>query len=111
MTDLITKKYYTIGEVAEMIGEAPSLLRFWEKEFDDFLKPDKTQGGTRKYHTSDIETVRLIHYYVKIKGYTLKGAKEALQRKSKTDEKEFLMNRLFSIREFLVKLSNNLRYE
>ena len=105
MPEEITKRYYTIGEVAEMIGETHSLLRFWEKEFDAFFQPDKTQGGTRKYHTSDIETIRLIHYYVKTKGYTLKGAKDALRKGNMADEKATLMNKLHGIKDFLVKLS------
>ena len=60
MTDIIDKKYFTIGEVAAMIGEATSLVRFWEKEFP-VLKPLKTgdliiQKVTANFHGAAFES-------------------------------------------------------
>ncbi|HEX8549741.1 MAG TPA: MerR family transcriptional regulator, partial [Cytophagaceae bacterium] len=70
----IEKLYYSIGEVAAMFSVAPSLLRFWESEFD-ILKPRKSKKGIRQFTNEDIENLKLVHYYVKDKGYTLQGAK------------------------------------
>jgi DNA-binding transcriptional MerR regulator len=111
MTDEIEKKYYTIGEVANILGESTSLLRFWEKEFEAFFKPGKTPGGSRSYHLSDIDTLKLIHYYVKTKGYTLKGAKEALRRDKKAGETTQLVNRLSAVKKFLTELQSHLETE
>jgi DNA-binding transcriptional MerR regulator len=108
MSDEIEKKYYNIGEVAEILGESASLLRFWEKEFKAFFKPAKTPGGSRKYHISDIETLKLIHYYVKTKGYTLKGAREALKNDKKAGETTLLVNRLSAVKKFLTDLQSHL---
>lgn len=108
MGDEIEKSYFTIGEAAQMIGESPSLLRFWEKEFSKFLRPDKSKGGTRKYHTKDIQTLKLIHYYVKKRGYTLKGAKEALEIEVAPDKTSTILMKLESVKEFLTIIRNNL---
>lgn len=107
MTDEIEKKYFTIGEVSEMIGEAPSLIRFWEKEFHQ-LKPGKTTKGTRKYSQKDIELLKHIHYLVKTKGYTLDGAKDALRKDNKTTDKAAVISKLTEVKTFLEELRANL---
>jgi DNA-binding transcriptional MerR regulator len=96
----ISKKYYTIGEVSEMIREAPSLIRFWEKEFDA-LKPDKTDKGTRKYSEKDIQLLKLIHYLVKQKGYTLQGAAEYIKQQSDIETTGKLVDSLTRLKGFL----------
>src|SRR6218665_4124453 len=95
--DSIQKLHYTIGEVSAMLGEAPSLIRFWEKEFTQ-LKPHKTEKGTRKYSQKDIELLRLIHHLVKEKGYTLEGAKDALKNQQKPLEKAEVIANLKNLR-------------
>lgn len=105
--DEIEKSFYSIGEVAEKIGEAPSLIRFWEKEFKQ-LKPAKTQKGTRKYSLKDIELIQYIHYLVKQKGYTIDGAREALKKGEQLDDKVALLNRLKEVRNFLASLKEKL---
>ena len=107
MTDEIAKKYFTIGDVAEMIGEAPSLIRFWEKEFTQ-LKPNKTEKGTRKYTQKDMELSKYIYYLVKQKGYTLDGAKEALCNEKKSSNKAELVTKLTEVRDFLMQLKQQL---
>ncbi len=107
MDDQIEKKYHTIGEVADMIGEAPSLIRFWEKEFA-LLKPQKTDKGTRKYALKDIELIKYIHYLVKQKGYTLEGAKDALRKDEKVNDRAEVINKLTEVKSFLVNLKSNL---
>ena len=76
--NLPEKLYYTIGEVSKAFKVNPSLIRFWEKEFE-VLKPKKNSKGTRRYSSIDIENFQTIHHLVKEKGYTLEGAKEQLK--------------------------------
>jgi DNA-binding transcriptional MerR regulator len=103
----ITKTYFTIGEVSAMLHEAPSLIRFWEKEFT-VLKPEKSTKGTRKYTQKDIQLLKLIHYLVKQKGYTLQGAAEYIKQQSDIETNARLVDSLSKIREFLVTLKTRL---
>jgi len=103
----INKSYYTIGEVAEMLNEAPSLIRFWEKEFA-MLKPSKTEKGTRKYSQKDIQLLRLIHHLVKEKGYTLQGAAEHIRHQSNIEETAQIIDSLTRLRGFLVEIRQKL---
>ncbi|MDD2511631.1 MAG: MerR family transcriptional regulator [Proteiniphilum sp.] len=75
--------YYSIQEVADHFAVNVSLLRFWEKEFEN-IHPRKTAGGTRQYTREDIQQVEIIYHLVKEKGMTLEGARQTL--KSKKDE-------------------------
>ena len=64
----IEKKYYTIGEVANIFNVATSLIRFWESEFD-LIKPKKNRKGNRQFTKEDIQNVKLIYHLVKEKGF------------------------------------------
>ena len=70
--------YYSIGEVAEMFKVSTSLIRFWEKEFD-VLKPHKNKKGNRLFTARDVKNLHIIYNLVKVKGYTLQGAREAIK--------------------------------
>lgn len=74
----IERTYYSIGDTAKMFDLNPSTLRFWEKEFTE-IKPFKNKKGERYYTRQDIDIIKTIHYLTKVKGYTLKGAKDALK--------------------------------
>ena len=80
--DLPEKRYYSIGEVAEAFQVKPSLLRFWEKEFEQ-IQPKKKESGTRKYTQENVKTIQYIHHLVKEKGMTLEGCKKAVIAKAK----------------------------
>ena len=102
----ILKRYFTIGEVAEMFDVSKSLIRFWENEFD-ILKPHKNSKGDRRFTQQNIEQIRLIYHLVKQRGFTLDGAKkEIIQHKSRLKEKQQIIARLESIKSFLVDLKN-----
>ena len=79
------KLYYNIGEISKAFNVNPSLLRFWEKEFD-ILNPKKTIKGTRKYNSVDIKNLKLIYNLLKTRGFTIDGAKEKLKTESKKIE-------------------------
>ena len=100
----IEKLYYSIGEVAEIFTVAPSLIRFWESEFD-IIKPKKNRKGNRQFTREDIDNVRTIYHLVKEKGFTLQGAKEMLRNDSQAvKDKMEMLDSLRSVRSFLVEL-------
>jgi DNA-binding transcriptional MerR regulator len=104
----IQKKYYSIGEVAEMLDVKPSLIRFWESEFQQ-LSPRKNRKGNRTYTEGDIETLRSIYYLVKERKFTLKGAKEKLKQNPKDLEYEQRTREtLLKVRGFLADLKEYL---
>ena len=105
---VIEKKYYSIGEVAEMLDVATSLIRFWETEFD-IIKPKKNRKGNRQFTKEDIENVKLIYHLVKERGYTLQGAKSLLKSSSNPlKNKMSHIDSLKKVRSFLVELKNQL---
>ena len=98
------KRYYTIGEVAEMFDVSKSLIRFWENEFD-FLRPHKNSKGDRRFTPDNIEQFRLIHSLVKERGFTLDGARQEIKRRRDFQkEKKAMIKRLRKIRSFLADL-------
>lgn len=104
----ITKKYHAIGDVAEMLDVKPSLIRFWESEFPQ-LAPRKNRKGNRVYTDKDIETLRTIYYLVKIRKFTLKGARDKMRTNPKDVEYEQrTMETLLKVRGLLVELKNYL---
>ncbi|MCU0389548.1 MAG: MerR family transcriptional regulator [Thermoflexibacter sp.] len=105
----IEKKYYSIGEVAQLFDVAPSLIRFWESHFD-VIKPRKTKNGTRQYTKEDIDNLQTIYFLVKKKGYTLQGAKEVLQSKPQiTENMVQIINALEDVKLFLEELKEKLK--
>ena len=102
------KMYYTIREVADMVGVPEHTLRFWEKEMPS-LNPKKTSGGTRQYTKQDIELVRLIHHLVKEQGLTIKAARERLKTsKQQVVNHQEIVARLRNIRTELMVMKAQL---
>ena len=88
------KRYYSIGEVAEMFDVSKSLIRFWENEFD-LLRPHKNSKGDRRVTPRNIEQMQMIYDLVKKRGFTLDGAKKEIVRLRKWEkEKEEVIERL-----------------
>lgn len=104
----LNKRYYSIGEVADMLNVNPSLIRFWEKEFD-LIKPKKNRKGNRLFTTSDIENLKFIYFLVKEKAHTLEGARNVLNNRKNEANQEFqLAETLKHLRTFLTDLKNQL---
>jgi DNA-binding transcriptional MerR regulator len=105
----IEKIFYSIGEVADMIGENQSLIRYWENQFDA-LKPQKNKKGTRLFQKEDIETVKLIHHLVKVRGLTLKGAQQKLKdNREETINNYEIVQRLQDVRRQLIEIRDELQ--
>ena len=72
------KLYYSIGEVSEILGVETYVLRYWENEFSQF-KPRKNSSGRRIYAESDLSFARQIYDLLRVKKYTLEGARQVLE--------------------------------
>ena len=105
--ELPDKLYYSIGEVAKAFNVNASLIRFWEKEFD-IIKPKKNNKGNRLFTPSDIESFKTIYYLVKIKGFTLDGAKQSLSKNSSQKNEIDLVTKLENIKDELNKIKEML---
>lgn len=104
----LTKKYYKIREVSEMIDVAQSTLRYWEQEFPQ-LKPTRNDKGTRFYTPADIEAARQIKFLVHDRGLKIDAAKKQLNVASNTvAAKEKALSRLREVRARLVELRDSL---
>jgi len=108
--ELPEKIYYSIGEVAKAFGVNASLIRFWEKEFD-IISPKKNKKGNRYFTQQDIKNLKLIYHLVKERGYTLEGAKVALEENENIQSEVELIARLEYIRSELVKLKESFSTE
>jgi len=103
----LDKKYYTIGEVAQLFEVNTSHIRFWTNEFK--LKPRTTRKGDRLYSPKDIAELRLIHHLVKVKKHTIKGAREKLRSgKSGVNNKLDLKESLLQLKDTLLKIRDQL---
>lgn len=86
MSELITKlqlppipakRYFTIGEVSELCGVKPHVLRYWEQEFTQ-LKPVKRRGNRRYYQHHEVLLIRRIRELLYEQGFTISGARHRL---------------------------------
>lgn len=75
--DVPSKRYFTIGEVSELCGVKPHVLRYWEQEFPQ-LKPLKRRGNRRYYQRHDVLMVRQIRSLLYEQGFTIGGARQKL---------------------------------
>lgn len=100
----IEKKYYSIGEVATMFKVAPSLIRYWEGEFE-IINPKKDNKGNRRYTKSDIQKIKYIYHLVKEKGFTLQGAQEVIkQGQEQGFDKASAIQKLEELKDFLINI-------
>ncbi len=71
------KVYYSIGEVCDLTGLKPHVLRYWESQFD-VLNPTKNRAGNRVYRAKEIEIVLLVKHLLYEEKYTIEGANQRL---------------------------------
>lgn len=103
------KYLYTIGEVAELLGESTSLVRFWSNEFPKFIRPQRNAKGNRLFTKEDVDTFKHIHLLVKVEGLTLEGAAKRLKGDRKdVVSKARVLESLKSIRQQLSEIRQDL---
>lgn len=99
------KLIYTMGEVAQELGENASAIRYWSNCFEKFIKPQRNAKGNRLYHPEDIETLKQIQFLLKNQGLTLEGARQRLTEDRRSVGKRVkAIDVLKTIREELVQV-------
>jgi len=78
------KRYFTIGEVSELCGVKPHVLRYWEQEFTQ-LKPVKRRGNRRYYQHHEVLLIRRIRQLLYEEGFTISGARNRLDHAAVSD--------------------------
>ncbi|MCU0675601.1 MAG: MerR family transcriptional regulator [Myxococcota bacterium] len=79
------KEWFRIGEVAELVGVRPHVLRYWENEFSQ-LRPRKTRGAHRQYHRRDVQLALFLRELLHERGLTVAGAKKVLRERARHEE-------------------------
>lgn len=88
MDEPVAKKaYYSIGEVCDLTGLKPHVLRYWESQFDA-LSPSKNSAGNRVYRPKEIELVLLVKQLLYEEKYTIEGANQRLGEMQESEELE-----------------------
>lgn len=104
------KIYYTMGEVAEMFDVNPSLLRYWEQEFD-ILKPHRNKKGNRLFTTADVDNIRIIYHLLKERKMKIEVARSYIKNhRREVDRDAEITERLMSIRAVLLEIKQDLAY-
>jgi DNA-binding transcriptional MerR regulator len=106
--NLPEKRYYGIGELAKAFDVNASLIRFWDKEFDE-INPKKNAKGDRMFRPDDVKVLQMIYHLVKERGFTLEGAKIHLKEgKKKTLDNFEIINKLEGIKNQLLEIKKGL---
>ena len=84
-TQIPDKLYFRIGDVAELAGVKPYVLRYWETEFP-VIAPEKSNTGQRVYRRADVETVLVIKHLLYNERYSIEGARKRLKELRKEGE-------------------------
>jgi DNA-binding transcriptional MerR regulator len=87
------KLYFKIGEVSELLGVEPYVLRYWESEFP-VLSPKKSGTGHRLYRRKDVELLLRIKHLLYEKRFTIEGARQTLQTEAKTSKPQRVQKRM-----------------
>ena len=90
------KRYFTIGEVSELCGVKPHVLRYWEQEFTQ-LKPVKRRGNRRYYQHHEVLLIRKIRELLYEQGFTISGARNRLDGAEDKSETTQLVQNLAQI--------------
>ena len=96
------KRYFTIGEVSELCGVKPHVLRYWEQEFTE-LSPVKRRGNRRYYQRHEVLMIRQIRALLYEQGYTISGARAHLKN---DNTKEDLVQAEQLIHQMIVELED-----
>ena len=103
------KRYFTIGEVAELCTVKPHVLRYWEQEFPQ-LKPVKRRGNRRYYQRHDVILIRQIRSLLYDEGFTIGGARQRLEGDDAKDDaiqsQQIIKQTLQELEELLVILKS-----
>jgi DNA-binding transcriptional MerR regulator len=77
------QEYFSIGEVCELTGLRPHVLRYWESQFT-FLRPTKNRSGNRVYQRREVELIMLVKHLLHTERYTIEGAQQKVDQHRKS---------------------------
>jgi len=103
------KRYFTIGEVSELCGVKPHVLRYWEQEFSQ-LKPVKRRGNRRYYQRHDVLVIRQIRSLLYDQGFTIGGARQQLSGENAKQDVNQSQQIIKQIRTELEEVLHTLRH-
>lgn len=84
---IVKKAYYSIGEVCDLTGLKPHVLRYWESQFD-VLSPNKNRAGNRVFRPKEVELILLVKNLLYEQKYTIEGANQKLLEMRRQGELE-----------------------
>lgn len=99
----MAKLFYSIGEVAEALGENPSCIRYWSNCFADYVRPARNAKGDRKFRSEDLVTLQHIQFLLKNEGLTIEGAKKQMKN-SEIEDKRKIIKSLKGIKSELLEI-------
>lgn len=79
MNNELSKVYYRIREVSEFVGVPASTLRYWEKEFPEYVTPMRNSGHTRYYTPEQVEKLKMIRFLLHTKGMKIDAVRKELR--------------------------------
>lgn len=102
------KAFYSIKEVAKLIGVSEATLRYWETEFP-FLKPRTTSNNVRQYQDKDIEDLKVIYNMVKVRGFKIAAARKMISaNRTQVESQTKVMENLLDVKAQLTELKEAL---
>jgi DNA-binding transcriptional MerR regulator len=101
---LFQKRYYSIGQVAEMFHVNHSLLRMWANEFDDYLQTKKNKKGDRYFRPEDVKTLELINHLLRKRKFTTQGARDFLKKSKNAEERFAIIQSMQKVKAFLLEV-------
>ena len=105
----MAKLIYTMGEVAQILGENASAVRYWSNYFEAFIHPQRNAKGNRLFHPEDVDTLKQVQFLVKNQGLTLEGARQRMKEDRRSVEKRVkALDKLREIRAQLVAVKKGL---
>ena len=108
-TEKKLKLYYSIKEVAEMLGVSEPTLRYWETEFPNLKPKTVTSTKVRQYTEKDIEDIKVIYNLIKVRGFKIAAARKYMHHNRDTvDRSAKVLETLLDVREQLKDLKKRL---
>ena len=82
---IVQKEYYSIGEVCDLVGLKPHVLRYWETQFP-ILNPSKNRSGNRVYLRKEVKLILLVKQLLYTEKYTIEGARQKIEQYRRSGE-------------------------
>jgi len=79
---MIKKSWLTIGEVADLVGVPIHTIRYWEGEFNGYLRPERTNGRQRRYNEQSVQKILEIKSLLRKEKYSIAGARQVLDSRN-----------------------------